>query len=291
MKLPEFEQLWPKSAQEASAMLSTNGKEAKIVAGGTDLLVKMKHRRELPRYLVNIKRIPDLNYIKYDDKNGLSIGALATIEALKNSIEVRRVFPILHQAAAYMATVEIRNRATAVGNICNGSPSAETAPALIALGAKVRIINQDDERIVPVEDFFIGPGRTVMRLGDVVTEVQIQIPPSGNGGAYDKHSLRRMDVAVVGVATTVVMNGDMCSDLRIVLSAVAPIPIRAKKAEDVLRGMVPTSELIDKSAWMAAEESCPITDIRGTAEFRRNMVGVLARKVITQALKEVRKVR
>ncbi|MDT3700968.1 MAG: xanthine dehydrogenase family protein subunit M [Thermincola sp.] len=288
MKLPEFVHLRPDNLQEASALLCKYGNEAKILAGGTDLLVKMKHRRALPRYLVNIKRIPDLAYIDYDDNRGLRIGALATIEELKGSIQVKRVFPILHQAAAYMATVEVRNRATVVGNICNGSPSAETAPALIALGAKVRVVSVGGERIVPVEEFFAGPGRTVLHPGEVVAEIQIPVPLPGSGGAYDKHSLRRMDVAIVGVGTTVVMDGEICTDVRIALSAVAPTPVRAKRAEACLRGQAPTAELIEKAAGIAREEITPITDIRGTAEYRKKTVAALAQKVIKQAFQEVR---
>ncbi|MCL5960545.1 MAG: FAD binding domain-containing protein, partial [Chloroflexi bacterium] len=163
MNLPEFVHFSPKSVQEACALLATYGKEARVLAGGTDLLVKMKHRRALPRYLVNIKRIPELSYIRYENGEGLRIGALTTMEDLKSSPVVRREYPMLHQSVSYMGTVEIRNRATIVGNICNGSPSAETAPALIALGAKVRIVKGDGERIVPVEEFFLGPSRTVVQ--------------------------------------------------------------------------------------------------------------------------------
>ena len=287
MNLPQFEHLAPRSVQDTCVLLSRHGKEARIVAGGTDLLVKMKHRRLLPRYLINIKRIPDLDYVRYEPGEGLRIGALTTIESLKGSVVVRRKFPVLHQAVAYMATVEIRNRATIVGNICNGSPSSETAPSLIALGARARIVRDGGERIVPVEDFFTGPGRTILQPSELVAEIQIPKPLPRSAGVYEKHSLRRMDVAIVSVAAMVTLDGEICSDIRIVLGAVAPTPLIARKAADVLQGRKPSDDLIKQAAWTASEESRPISDIRGTGEFRRNMVGILTQQVIQQALREI----
>jgi carbon-monoxide dehydrogenase medium subunit len=288
VNVPAFEYLRAMSLTEACALLSTHGQQGKVIAGGTDLLVKMKHRRLVPPYLIDIKGIAGLDRIEHVEGEGLRIGALATIESLKRSTPVRKKYPMLHQAAAYMATVAIRNRATVVGNICNGSPSAEMAPALIALGATARIVGPAGERSVPVEDFFAGPGRTVLEPDELVAELLIPEPPAGSGGVYEKHSLRRMDVAMVGAAALVVPDGEACGDIRIVLSAVAPTPIRATKAESVLRSHVPTEVLIAEAARTAADESRPITDIRGTAESRKNIVEVLTSQVIHQALKAAR---
>lgn len=285
MNMPAFEYLRATSLKEACTLLSTHGKQGKVIAGGTDLLVKMKHRRLVPAYLIDIKRISGLDHIRHVEGEGLRIGALATIESLKRSTPVRKQYPMLHQAAAYMATVAIRNRATVVGNICNGSPSAEMAPALIALGATALIVGPAGERSVSVEDFFTGPGRTVLEPDELVAELRVPEPPAGSGGVYEKHSLRRMDVAMVGVAALVVPDGEACGDIRIVLSAVAPTPMRARKAESVLRGQAPTEALIEEAARTAAEESRPITDIRGSAESRKNTVEVLTSQVIRQALK------
>ena len=303
MNVPAFAYLHPDTLAEASSLLAQCGTQAKLMAGGTDVLVKMKQRRLVPPYLINLKGIPGIDYIRYEEDKGLHIGALASIESLKSSVIVRTKFPILHQAAAYMATVEIRNRATLVGNICNGSPSAETAPALIALGAMAHIVGPGGERSVAVEDFFVGPGSTVLAPGELVAEVFVPEPPLGSGGAYDKYSLRRMDVAVVGAAVLVVPGqgsapvgaasdrpGDpatdaVIGDIKIVLSAVAPKPIRARRAEAVLQGKAPTASLVEEAACLAAEESRPITDIRGSTELRRNMVPVVTSRVIRQALK------
>lgn len=288
MNLPAFEYLKASSLGEACGLLMELGGEAKVLAGGTDLLVKMKHRRAIPSYLVDIKDIPGLDYIRYEEGEGLKVGALATIESLKRSPVVRRKYPVLHQAAAYMATVAIRNRATVVGNICNGSPSAEMAPSLMVLDAAVRILGPAGERTVPVRTFFTGPGSTVLASDEIAVEIQVPDPPAGSAGVYEKHSLRRMDVAMVGVAVAVVPAGDACGDIRIVLSAVAPTPIRATVAEETLRGRVPSEELIGEAARAAAAESRPITDIRGSAESRRKLAEALTDDVIRRAMKAVK---
>ena len=283
MNVPVFEYLRATSLEQACVLLSTHGKGAKILAGGTDILVKMKHRRLVPPYLIDIKRISGLDYIRYEEGEGLRVGPLTSIESIKRSLVVRKKYPVLYEAAAYMATIAIRNQATLVGNICNGSPSAETAPALIVLDAKARILGPGGERVVPVEDFFTGPGATVLQPDEVVAELWIPEPPAGAGGSYQKHSLRRMDVAMVGVAALVVPDGEACGDIRIVLSAVAPTPIRVRRAESVLRGQVPTEALLEAAAREAAGESRPITDIRGSAESRKNIVETLTGQVIRQA--------
>ncbi|MBI2953478.1 MAG: xanthine dehydrogenase family protein subunit M [Chloroflexi bacterium] len=286
MNLPEFVHFAPGSLQDACALLSAYKQEARVLAGGTDLLVKMKHRRLLPKYLVNIKRVPDLDYITYEEKQGLRIGALATIESLKNSVVVRTKYPILHSAASFLGTVEIRNRGTIGGNICNASPAAETVPALLVLGAKVRAISDGGERIIPLDEFFTGPSRSVLQPDELVVEVLVPEPAARSGAAYDKHTLRRMDPAIVGAAVMVSLDSDVCADAKIVLSSVAPTAMRARNAEEALKGQVPGEEVIDKAAWAAAEESRPITDFRGTADFRRNVVGMLTGQLIKQAFKE-----
>jgi carbon-monoxide dehydrogenase medium subunit len=285
VNVPSFTHLQPADLREASALLSRYGRDAKILAGGTDVIVKMKHRRMTPPYLVNIKGIPGLDYVEYESGKGLRVGALATIESVKASMPVRKLYPVLHKAAAYMATVAVRNRATLVGNICNGSPSAETGPALIVLGAEVRILGPAGERTVAVQDFFVGPGETVLRPDEIVVEVSVPEPVPGSAAAYEKYSLRRMDVALVGVAALVVPSNGVLEEVRVALSAVAPTPIRAKGAEAILLGQAPTAALIVEAARAAAAASRPITDIRAGAEARRVWVETLTDQVVRQALK------
>jgi CO/xanthine dehydrogenase FAD-binding subunit len=293
VNVPSFTHLRPADLREASALLAEHGPGAKVLAGGTDVIVKMKHRRMTPAYLVNIKGIPGLDYIEYEPGAGLRVGALATIEAVKASLPVRKKYPVLHQAAAYMATVAIRNRATLVGNICNGSPSAETAPALIVLGAQVRVVGPCGERTVPVEDFFTGPGATILGPGELAAEIFVPEPPTGSAAVYEKYSLRRMDVALVGVAALVVPGpagptSATVGEVRIALSAVAPTPIRAREAENILRGQTPTGTLIAEAARAAAAASRPISDIRARAEVRRARVEALTDQVLRQALKALK---
>jgi carbon-monoxide dehydrogenase medium subunit len=285
VNVPTFTYLEARSLEEASALLAEHGSAGRVLAGGTDVLVKMKHRRLLPSHLINIKGIAGLDYIRYEPGVGLRIGPLATIESVKRSMDVRGKYPVLHQAAAYMATVIIRNRATVVGNICNGSPSAETAPALIVLGAEVQIVGPAGERTVRVEDFFTGPGCTVLGAGEIVAEIRVPEVPAGSAAVYEKHSLRRMDVAMVGVAALIVPEEGRCDDLKIALSAVAPTPIRAARAESVLRAQIPTEELIAAAARAAAQDSRPITDIRGSADSRRAITEELTNRVLRRALR------
>ncbi|MCL5736763.1 MAG: FAD binding domain-containing protein [Actinobacteria bacterium] len=288
MNVPAFEYLPATSLAEACALLAAHAPGARVIAGGTDLLVKMKHRRLVPPYLVDLKDVPGLDHIRHDTGDGLRIGPLATIESVKQSVDVRKRYPMLHQAAACMATVPIRNRATVVGNICNGSPSAEMAPALIALGATAEIVGVDGARSALVEDFFVGPGCTILRPDEIVAELRVPEPSAGSGGIYEKYSLRRMDVALAGAAALVVPDGETCGDIRVVLSAVAPTPIRATAAERVLRGQVPTEALLAQAAAEAAAQSRPISDIRGSAEMRVKKVEELSGRAIRGALKAAR---
>lgn len=288
MNVPRFSYVEAKTLAEACGFLAEHPTDAKILAGGTDVLVKMKHRRLVPSFVVNIKGIAGLDYVRYEPGKGLSIGPLATIESIKRAMEVRERYSALHQAASCMATVVIRNRATVVGNICNGSPSAETAPALIVLGAEARVVGPVGERIVALEDFFAGPGSTVLGPGEVVAEIRVPEPPAGSVSVYEKHSLRRMDVAMVGVAALVVPAAQACGDIKIALSAVAPTPMRARRSEAVLRGHVPTEDLIAAAARLAADDSRPITDIRGSADSRRAITESLTNQVVHRALKAAR---
>jgi len=283
MLLPKFEYFAPKTMEEACSLLAKYKGEARVLAGGTDLLVQMKNREVTPRYLINIKDIPDLDYIRYDDKEGLRIGALTPIEALKTSTLIRRRFSILSQAAAVLGTVQIRNRGTIAGNLCNASPAAETAPALITLAAKARIVGVAGERAVALEDFFVGPGQTVLQAGEILTEIQVPNLPPRSGGAYLKHSIKRMDIAIVGVGVVITLNGEVCNDIKIALGAVASTPIRAKKAEEIIRGQGLDSELMERAAQIALEESRPIDDIHSYAQYRKQMVKVLAKEAMKQA--------
>ena len=184
-----------------------------------------------------------------------------------------------------MASMAIRNVGTIGGNLCNAAPSADTAPALIGLGARVKILGSEGERIVALEDFFTGPGTTILKTAELLVEIQVPVLAVNTKAVYLKHSMRgAIDLAIVGVAAVIAMDGELCQDARVVLGAVAPTPIRAKQAEEVLRGKRIDDALIEKAAQAASAESRPITDVRSSAEYRREMIKVFTRRAVREAI-------
>lgn len=281
--LPDFELCMTETVEETCALLAVSDNGTRVFAGGTDLFTKMKHRRLVPRRLINIKRIPELDGIRHDAAEGLRIGALATAQAIEASAAVARRFPSLKHAAGVLGTTQIRNLATIGGNLANASPSAELAPPLIVLGASVECASRNGKRRIPVEELFVGPGKTVLRQDELLTEIVIPDSPEGAQAFYKKHSLRRMDVAMASAAVLVVLDGDVCSEVKIALGAVGPTPFRARKAEQLLRGQrltgeAPDSRLLDEVSRTAADESFPIDDFRAYATYRRKLVTLLVGK-------------
>ena len=286
LRLPRFEYFQPETIEEACSLRSEYKEKAKVLAGGTDLLVKMKQGTERPGYLVSLNRIGHLRYIGYDDRDGLRIGALVTLSDLAASSVISQKFSILGQAVRTIASRQIRNQATIGGNLCNASPAADTAPALVGLGSQAIIAGLTGERVVLLEEFFSGPGRTVLRSDEILTDIQVPSPLPYTGGAYLKLSPREKDLATVAVAAIIILDleGRACQDAKIVLGAVAPTVIRSSKAEGVLKGKVLEEDVIEGSAQMASQEAQPISDIRASAEYRREMVTVLTKRAIKQAL-------
>jgi carbon-monoxide dehydrogenase medium subunit len=270
-----FEYFEPATLDEAMALLVAPN--AQILAGGTDLLVELKEQLRRADSVVNIKKVSGLGGLRYD--NGLHIGALATARELETSPIVQEKYRSLAQSLRELGSIQVRHRATIIGNVCRASPSADTIPPLIADGASLRIRGSGGERVVMLEDFFLGPGKTVLKPGDVVTEIVVPPPPPGTGKIYLKHGRRKaMELATVGVAVTHIPG----VETRIVLGAVAPTPIRARQAEDLLRGKRLTDELIERAAQAAVAQSRPISNVRASAEYRREMVGVLTRRALEQ---------
>lgn len=280
-----FNYLEPATIEEAVSLLSKYDGKAKAIAGGTDLLVQIRNKAIKPEYVVDIGYISGLDYINYDEKQGLRIGALTTIRAIEKSGKLRQLYPVISQAAGLLGSVAIRNVATIGGNLCNAAPSADTAPALIGLSAKARIAGSGGERLVSLEDFFTGPGETVLKAGEMLLEIQVPVPPPDTKGMYLKHGRSAVDLATVGVAVIMALeSGGVCRDVKIVLGAVAPTPMRAKKAEEVLRGKKVEPALIEEAARVASGEAQPITDVRASAEYRREMVKVFTRRAIGQIM-------
>ena len=281
-----LEMYQPTSVQEASGLVRQKGPGGRFLAGGTDLVIAMKEKGLVPKYVVDLKKIAGLSGIRENGDGTISIGALTTMRDVETSPLIRRKYPFLAQSAAEVGSIQIRNRATVGGNMANATPSADVAPTLIALDAAAKIAGESGERSLPLEEFFRGPGQTVMGADEILTEVTIPHTNTGLTGEYIKFSPREMmDLAYVGVAVVYDLGEKdrKCKGVRIVLGAVAPTPIRAKKAEAVLEGQALSEALAEKAGVLAAEEARPISDVRSTAEYRRAMVGAMTKRAILNA--------
>jgi carbon-monoxide dehydrogenase medium subunit len=276
----------PRTLSEAVSLLAKYGAEAKVIAGGTDMMVDMKFKEE-PGCLINIKRIPGLSGIS-ENGGGLRIGALTTIREIETSPAVREKAAVLWDAAHQFASLQIRNTATIGGNICRASPSGETLAPLLVLEATGKCVSADGEKSEPFSSLFQGPGKTSLGPRGLLTEVQVPYPAPGSKGAYLKHAVRgAMDIAMVGVAVLLTPDAakNSVQDVRIGLGAVAPTPMRASKTEALLRGKPLTAALIKEAAAMAASESSPISDQRSSAENRRWIVEAFTRRGLEQTWK------
>ena len=281
-----FEMDQPTSLQEASLLLKEKGPGGRFLAGGTDLVIAMKEKGLVPKYIVDLKRLPGLSGIRENTDGSIAIGALTTMRQMETSPLLIRKYPFLCQSAAEVGSIQIRNRATVGGNMSNATPSADVAPSLIALDATARVASANGERTIALEDFFRGPGQTVMNSDEILTVITIPKTDPRVVGEYIKFSPREMmDLAYVGVATvyTITDQEKKCLGVRIVLGAVAPTPIRAKRAEAALEGQVLSEELAEKVGGIAAQEARPISDVRSSADYRRAMVGAMTKRALLNA--------
>ncbi len=281
----------PKSLDEAVKLLAAHGEKARPLSGGTDLLIQLRAGTRRPDFVVDIKRIPELTRISFSLQHGLRLGAAVPCIEIHENGDMRKYYPGLTEAAHLIGSLQIQSRASVGGNLCNGSPAADTTPALIALGAQARVVGPKGERMVPVEGFCLAPGRTVLQPGELLVEFQIPAPERHCADAYLRFIPRNeMDIAVVGVgaALTLDMSDDRVVEARIGLGAVGPTPIFAAEASKSLIGKTLDAAAIDNAARLAIAASSPIDDMRGTAEYRRHVVGVLTRRVLAKAAERAR---
>ena len=279
-----FDYFEPSNLTEAVAILGQYRDSANVLAGGTDLLVEIKEQIRRPDHIVNIKKIPGLDRLRFDAADGLSCGSLVTAREVETSADVACQYRGLRQAVAELGSIQVRNRATIAGNICRASPSADTLPPLIAHAATVTAFGPGGERTFPLEEFFLGPGKTRLEGNEILTRIDIPAVPPHSGSVYIKHGRRKaMELATVGVACVLTRDGAICRNIRIVLGAVAPTPIRAGRAETMLQGAALSETLIEQAAAAAMEEARPISNVRGSAAYRREMVQVLTARAVAQA--------
>lgn len=288
-RLPRFEYITPKSLEEAVGFLSEHKKEARPIGGGTDLLLNMKRRATVPQYVVGLRNIPDLDQIRYEEGQGLRIGPMVTIHAVETSGLVMEKYPVLCQAASTLGSIQIRNLGTVVGNVCNALPSADMVPSLIALGAQVMIVNGGGGRTVGLEDFITNVGKTVLAPGELVGEIQIPEPPPNSAGTYIKYAQRGAKaLGICNVAALISRQDDTCVEARICLGAVGQTPFRAVRAEAVLKGQPFTQVRVDEAGRLVSEEAKPRSSLlRGSAEYRKEMVGVLTRRALQGAWEQI----
>ncbi len=276
-----FEFVEPTTVGEAVEMI--DGQKARALAGGVDLVLKMRLRQVLPEKVVSLQRIPGLDHVRRDD-SGLRFGALASLRQVESDPETREEWSLLSEAIGSIVSVQTKVMGTAVGNLCVGTPASDVAPALFALGARVVITGTGPQREVPIEEFFVGPGQTAVKPHEIVTEVLLPLPAPGSGGAFGKLSKTSEDIAKVNAAVLVQMADGVCTDARIALGAVAPTPVRAGEAELLLLGSQMDAETIAGAAEAAMQAATPISDVRSTAEYRREMVRVLVKDALERAV-------
>jgi carbon-monoxide dehydrogenase medium subunit len=276
--LPRFEYFAPTSLDDVVALLGKYQDGSRLLAGGTDLLLNMKKRTVWPAVVVDLNKVPGLSFVETRGNN-VHIGALTRLNDIKDSAVVRGKVSVLAEAIALLAANPIRNRASIGGNLCNASPAADTAPPLLALKASVKLRGPKGERIVTLSEFFLGPGQTARKADEVLTEVII---PSEEGhSAFMKLGRRKgFTLSIVSVAGFVVTENGKFKDVRVALGAVAPTPMRSGRVEERLRGVEVSHEGIEKAAELVKGELSPISDVRASAEYRREMACVLTRRVL-----------
>lgn len=289
--MEDFEYFKPATIEEALRLLKEGGKGTRLLAGGTELINEIRGGRSRPARVIDLKAIRDLDFMRAAP-DGLRIGALYRVRDAERSTWLRESgYGAVSRAAGTLGSPQVRNKATIVGNVCRASPSADLIPPLIALGAKAKIVGEGTEKKVAVERMLLGPGRTILGENEIITELEIPCLPIHAGCSYYKLSPRKsLDLAVVGVATMVRTDPTSSTfvDARVVLGAVAPTAMRARKAEAVLKGAAVAQPVIDEAARVAAGECKPVDDVRASAWYRQRMVEVVVKRAIALSLEHAR---
>lgn len=290
--LPSFDYMRAESLEQACGILMEQDGEARALLGGTDILVQMRDRACSPRLLVDLKHLPGMGDIEFDAAEGLRVGAGATMNALAEHEAVSRNYPLLVEAASSVASYQLRNRATVGGNLCNASPAADMAPATLVLEASLVVASVSGERVIPAGEFFLGPGETALKPGELLTRIDYPLPPNGWYARYLKLGRNAEgDLAIVGVASLGFPDDAAPSGyrFRIALASVAPTPIRVREAEDILAAGPMTDETMGRAVLAAEAAAAPIDDARASARYRKAMVSVIARRAMGDVLAALRR--
>jgi carbon-monoxide dehydrogenase medium subunit len=284
--LRPFEYFEPETVEDAVKLLSGYGDNGRLLAGGVDLLPRIRLRSIKPEYLVNIQKIPGLDYIKGNGKEGVRFGALTTIRSLELSPKIQKDYSILYEAAHQLPSVQVKSMGTLIGNLCVGTPASDMATSLFALDAELKIVNGAGEKTIPISAFYKGPGQTVLKPGEIVLEVILPAVKPHSGGSFQHLVRTKADISKVCVAIMVTMTDGTCREVKIALGAVAPTVFRAEGAEKILDGQKIDQAAIDSAAKIAAHETKPITDLRSTTEYRKEAARILVKRALIEALEK-----
>jgi CO/xanthine dehydrogenase FAD-binding subunit len=281
-----FEFSEPATVPEAVALI--DGDRARALAGGVDLVLKMRLRQIVPERVVSLQRLPGLDYVRVDEaeeqsRGALRIGALATLRRVETAPRVREVWPLLAEAIGSIASVQTKAMGTVAGNLCVGTPASDVAPALYALGASVRMAGKDGVREIPIEQLFLDVGKTAVRPHEIVTEIVVPAPAIDSAGAFLKLSKTTEDIAKVNVAVMLTFAGGICIKAGVSVGSAAPTPVRAAAAEEALTGRHVDAAAARRAADAAAEAVCPVDDVRSTARYREQMVRLLVGDALDKA--------
>ena len=283
-----YELLEPSTVDEAVKLLKKYQNKARVLAGGLDLVSKMRRWQINPEYLVSIRNIPELNCIKNHGEKGIEIGAMVSLRDVELSPEVKSSWPVLHKTIHQIASIQVKTMGTLVGNLCVATPASDIAPVLFVLGAELRIISPSSQKTIPIEKFFIPVCQHILKPDEMVTGVFVPEQIDGTRCAFMKLAHTAACIAKINVAVSINKAGSSCKNVRIALGAVAPCVIRATQAEAVLEDSNLDKDAVARASNKAAEEATPIGDLRSTAEYRREMVKVLVRRAINQALADIK---
>jgi len=289
MKYVDYER--PTSLKSALDILSEKGDVTKVLAGGTDILVKLRVRREQPDLLMDSKEIPELNELSFNPDTGLTIGAAVPLYKLYADADVKKHYPALVDSTTIIGGIPIQGRATLGGNLCNAAPSADAIPTLIVLGATATIQSSGNTREVSVSEFCTGPGSNVLKSNEMLVTINVPAPADNSAAHYMRFIPRNeMDIAVVGVGSYVKLNasGDKFESVNVSLASVAPTPLNVTEISEFLSGKDVNDENIEKAGQLAKEASKPISDMRGTAEYRQHLCSVLTKRSINKSIERIK---
>jgi carbon-monoxide dehydrogenase medium subunit len=288
-RVQAIEYVAPASLDEATAILGKHGAAARVLAGGTDVIIQAREGRRDVGVMVDVKRVPETMELKLGSDGSLRVGAAVPCARIYADKAIAKAFPALIDSASLIGGIQIQSRASLGGNLCNSSPAADSIPTMIALGAICEIAGAKGRRTVPVEEFCTGPGRNVLAPDELLVAIVFPSPAKNSGAAFERFIPRNeMDIAVVNAAASVTLSGDKFESARVSIGAVAPTPLFVKAAGDALAGQPVGEKAIDAAAEAASAAATPITDMRGSVAQRKHLAGVLTRRVINKAIERAK---